>query len=530
MSLFQKKLSCWRRGLVLLIFSAIFIYLCIRQSSSIGRLSSYPLYDDCVYLYHGAKLLKFFEYGQIVNAIQQLKHSPFSASLAAISFAVFGFHYISPYLGNSIIVIAYLGGLSWFFRCLSITQYILALALFLTPPFITMGVVEFRPDIAWAVVTGFGVAFIVTSNGLFHCLPRAVITGVLLSLSLLIKPTTFAMTIILYVGAILSQLIPAFRQEKFNAFRTIWKGVGIFLATALILVLPYWILFGQHIWNYFIVNSFGKNKEIWVFRGNFSENLLFYIVGEGGKSNIRMAGLIIAILGFASFLYLAIKRPDLRWKLFSLVFLVGCAFFINTMAQMKSPFLGGGIYGLWLFGSAFVIATACHQITIERRNTYFQTVLLALAALAAISLYRFPVYSDWRNDWSRFENFHLANEYMTFLLEAHKDHLPHSILFSQSGPIVKETTGLWFLFRNKDVKLKLATFSRAAEAFQQSYANWDWIILQEQQTLGSLDRAPVEKLLPEFLKIVQADPNYQLISEFVALDGKKVWIYARESG
>jgi hypothetical protein len=39
---------------------------------------------------------------------------------------------------------------------------------------------------------------------------------------------------------------------------------------------------------------------------------------------------------------------------------------------------------------------------------------------------------------------------------------------------------------------------------------------------------PSESLLPKFVALVTADPHYEKISEFTAMDGKKVWVYARK--
>lgn len=46
--------------------------------------------------------------------------------------------------------------------------------------------------------------------------------------------------------------------------------------------------------------------------------------------------------------------------------------------------------------------------------------------------------------------------------------------------------------------------------------------------MGCERNMPSEVLMPRMLNLVKSDPNYQVISEFVALDGKRVWVYERK--
>jgi hypothetical protein len=113
-------------------------------------------------------------------------HSPYSTFLAAASFAALGPSRTSPYYCDALLVFLYLVGIGYFLRKLSLAVWCLALGLFLTPPFITMGVVEFRPDIAWAVAAGFGVVWIIVSERIFLRPNAALGAGILFALALLI--------------------------------------------------------------------------------------------------------------------------------------------------------------------------------------------------------------------------------------------------------------------------------------------------------------------------------------------------------
>ena len=347
--------------LIILVLSVLFTLLCVNESKNTGRLASSPNYDDVVYFHDGAILIHSLKSEGTTGFWSFLKerglHSPYSVFLAAASFAVFGFEYTSPYLGSGIVVLTYLLCIGWFLRNLQLFTWIATLILFLTLPFITMGVVEFRPDIAWAVATGFGTVFIVTSREIFRSPRRAALAALFLALSLSIKPSTFVMTLLLYTGATVSRVISNVWEHRLRSEpKRLLTGVAVFMAVLIIIAGPYWLRFGMDAVWYFMENSFGVNKSVWAYQGSLSDFLLFYITGVGAQSNIALSGSLLFLLSFGCMLFLGFKKPELRWRLFVLISLILGALLVNTVAQMKSPFLGGGIYGVWIFTCAYVIA------------------------------------------------------------------------------------------------------------------------------------------------------------------------------
>ena len=85
------------RGVILVIFTAIFTLLCVRESKLNGRLSSAPNFDDCTYFLEGAILLndiKLVGPGGFSKYLNEPGpngfHSPYSIFLAAASSAIFG--------------------------------------------------------------------------------------------------------------------------------------------------------------------------------------------------------------------------------------------------------------------------------------------------------------------------------------------------------------------------------------------------------------------------------------------------------
>ena len=527
------------RGVILVIFTAIFTLLCVRESKLNGRLSSAPNFDDCTYFLEGAILLndiKLVGPGGFSKYLNEPGpngfHSPYSIFLAAASYAIFGPCETSPYYGNAVVVFFYLAGLGWILRTLSTPAWMLAIGLFLTPPFITMGVVEFRPDIAWAVITGFSVVWIITSNRIFSCARYAALAGVFAALALLITPSTFVMTTLLFTGAILSRIPGYFlmpRREE--SIGSAVRGTAVFLTTLLLIAGPYWWRFGRDIWLYFWSNSFGTNKQLWISECSLKDSLLYYITGPATASNVAFSGQIITVLAVACSVVLLMKRQDLRWKIFVLFACLTGAVVVNTVAQMKTQFLGGGIYGVWLFGSAFLMAETWKLLR-EPKNCGLliriaPTLLIGICCVIALIGYRWPEYSSWRKDSPLCENNRYANDQMKALLDQYSVHPPANILFSQAGPVVMETTSLWYPFHNFKAQNGSACLFRTEQEFQKNYPSFEWVVVQESGTMGFSPNMPSEALLPQFIRMLSRDQNYHIIKEFRSLNDRKIWIYAR---
>jgi hypothetical protein len=339
------------------------------------------------------------------------------------------------------------------------------------------------------------------------------------------------MTTLLFSGALVSRLlghILARRRE--DSSRKALVGVSCFLAALLLIAGPYWWSFGKDIWQYFWNGIFGPDTDCWMSKLPLSESLLYYLAGAGFHSNVAFPGIVICLLAIGCTVFLVLRRPELRWKIFVLFACIAGAYAVNSRAELKSPFLGGGMYGVWLFGSAFVVGETYDSLFsgahLFSRKRAWATALLGACFLAGLLGYQWPAYSFEPKDIA--ENYRAANDHMFALLERYKNSLPQSIFFAQTVPIIPEDTETWFAFHNQDVRVETGILFRTPEHFKAIYPNFKWLVIQEKDVKGTSPNFPVEGLLPSFLEIVRADDNYKVISEFTALNGKKVWIYARK--
>ena len=138
----------------ILLVSCVFVHWSLIESFAHGRLASEPNYDDVAYFYSGAQVLQSLRNGYVVQTLFGPMHSPFSVLLAATSFAIWGAEDWAPYAGNAVVVICYLAALCYFLRHLPVGVQMGLLLIFLSLPFATMAIVEFRPDIMWAILVG----------------------------------------------------------------------------------------------------------------------------------------------------------------------------------------------------------------------------------------------------------------------------------------------------------------------------------------------------------------------------------------
>jgi hypothetical protein len=354
-------------------------------------------------------------------------------------------------------------------------------------------------------------------------------------LALLAKPSTFAMTALLFTGACLSRVIGhSFTAHRGETKGNPWTGVCTLIGALFIVTAPYAYRFGRDAWCYFWDNTFGVNKEIWIYHGTQLESLLYYVSGVSFGSNITTSGMIITLLSLFCSIYLVIQRPEIRLRIMFLFSCIGSTLLINTLAEMKSPFLGGGIYGVWLFGSAYVIGEACDTFINlsdkpERAAQWkYSTLILCAIFVAAAASYQWPAYSNWKKYRSYSENYRLADNHIKKLLDDRAENAPKSILFTQAGPIVMENVGLWYSLHNRLVEINSATFCSNDKAFSELYPKYQWVFVQEQEVMGYERNMPSEVLMPRMLNVIKNDDRYHVISEFTALNGKKVWIYARK--
>ena len=511
--------STW---VMIALLSLLFSWLCVRTSAKIGHLNNVPQYDDVVYFLSAADGLHSLREGGLSGLIEFAKrdhlHSPYSTLIAAMGFAVEGIRFAAPYRFNAILIAAYLAGVAYFFRKTEFLPRLLAMIFFLTPPFATMAVVEFRPDMAWATAIGFTAVFGMTRADLFHRTKIAAIFGALTGVALLVKPSTFVMTLAVSLMSFgFAWFLELSRNSFGEAVRRLLPTALVALAAMVLVAGPYYAAFGEIIKNYFVESVFGENAGVWAYPGDWKVQWLFYIHGGGSNSNLGRQTLII-LAAWLVLVALRVRNGSRQDRLQTL-FLGLSALFIycaNSMLAMKTAFVGGAFYGTLFFSLAFLggefFASVPKWTRIPHRDA---VTALAFATLAAVCIYEWPEYSrDKRN-----KSYRVAQSAVTEFLKDRQT--PKKIVLAQAGPIIHENLTLFYLARKEKVcpSMYSAAFSRSVEEFEGAIQNAEMVVAQDTDTAGSSEALPSADLQDQFVALMQSRQDFQL-AKCIPIPGK----------
>ena len=193
--------------------------------------------------------------------------------------------------------------------------------------------------------------------------------GVGFGMALLTKPSTFAMTILVFGGTWFLAAVIA-KGGRRASFRQISLGLLVTIATVLVTSGWYCLPHARETYDYFYQNSFGENKDVWLFPGTFWDRMMFYISGPSLQSNLGW--LILPLLGF--YIYGAVR--DLVWpseladrlRGASFLWMLGCLYLVNGAFTMKSPFLGGSFYGFVIFGGLWYLVQNLTRFAQQERE------------------------------------------------------------------------------------------------------------------------------------------------------------------
>ena len=517
-----------------MLVSCAFVALSIFGSFAHGRLASEPNYDDVGYLYRGARALQAVREGYAIEALTGYMHSPFSVLLAAASFAVWGAHDWAPYAGNVVIVICYLLALCYFLQRLPIGVRLGLLCVFLSLPFATMAVVEFRPDIIWATLVGFATVYLSTTNRDFSSAVEALGIGLVYGAALMAKPSTFLMTTaVIGLAGLLRALRQAFiRKLKVSAFLA-W--LISFLASALIVAGPYYFLHYQRIWAYFYDNSFGQNKDIWIASQTLSFHLSHYIAADwAAASNLGRWRLPVLIFVASALLWsaLRVKEGDRRLVFASLAIVVVAAWLASSLFGMKSAFLGGAFYGTLIFSSAYLLAEVLNSAHECLSRPIVQSLAFAGLAILAYAMHTWPAYSEW--DFSRATFYRKANRGVwREICHAAKTYKPADgvldVYYSNSSPIPPELQRLRALQSKVPLRMHTGSMAKSMEDQRAIFEQCDMIVVQDPNLPEVNTNFPGEKLQGQITEEVLSRRDFKLTKDILVSDDKRIYLLQNES-
>ncbi len=500
------------------------------SSLKVGPLSMTPAYDDVVYLnkasiaHHLAR-----EQGPLAMVRYlgtEYLHAPFPVLLALGGFAVLGPDLARVYFALALVVFTWLALVAWLARALPPGLRAAVVLGSLTLPFVATAAQQFRPDPMWTIVLSAAGVFFLAAERPFAGRRPAVLYGLALGLALLTKPSTFAMTFLVMGGCWLLAAGAALVTRRADA-----RALGVSLAwTAAVAVLVCGWYVGPNarpIFDYFYQNSFGENRDVWGYKFGLWKQWTYYFQGPALASNL--GGLVFPLL----FAYLVGAGRDL-WRgetLFvrirggAFLWMLGGLILVNSAFGMKSPYLGGSLYGFLMFGALWQITRflgwgitagwwASRPRQIVAALGFCAVMLGGMSYPEVCVVNRFtaaPVTAINRG---------------VFRDLARNAQAGQTLLAVQSGPVVHEYLAMALRAKKRPIEIRSGAFFSDLDRLKRVARKTDFVLLQDPGTLGRPGaEMPSEALLPSALTFFQGSPDWQLVNQYPDQRGKFVYLY-----
>lgn len=528
-SLVRRWRKLWLSIAFILFVSGTFAYWSLRESFAHGRLATEPNYDDVAYFLSGTQVLQSLRSGHVMQTLGSYMHSPYSVLLAASSFAICGAKDWAPYAGNVVVVICYLAALSYFVCHLPTGVQMGALLAFLSFPFATMAVVEFRPDIMWSVLVGFTAVYLSTANREFSSRVEGAALGFVYGAAMMTKPSTFLMTTaVIGLAGVLRTLRGAF-SGKLTLLRFFGWLTCFFLA-ALLVAGPYYSLHFREIWSYFYKNSFGINKHIWVQAQTLSTHLGHYIDSQNASTS-NLGRWRLPILFFVGLgLPLGILRTKDREKraiFASLAVLVIATWLASSLFGMKSPFLGGAFYGTLIFACAYLLAEVVKPAQELLSRPIAQSLSFAGLAGVSFAMHTWPAYSEW--DWTRARFYRRANiGVWKEIRSAASNYSPADgvidVYCSNSSPIPAELPALRALQKRIPLRMHSGSLADSMNAQRLIFERCDMLVTQDPGLPEVNPNFPSEKIQAHITSELLSRPEFRLTRSILAVENKQIYV------
>jgi len=297
----------WRYGgatLAAIAFSLLYLTVCAR----VGRLSLDLQYDDVGYALDAATRLEAAIDSGIPTALRLFRdippHSFLSTLQGMAAFALGGINDLALYASNGwmLLAIALVAAFALRRRPAAATGVVLAFVL--TSPLCYSAIAEYRPDLALGFATAL-MAWMLLDAGFRRDARMARHAGWALGAALVIKPTFFAHTFALAACIAAAGLaVPRLARDRTAPpFALGVRAIAEFLAIGLAVALPFFLVNGAEVVEYFWTNAFGSKSGVWNYGSDVGSRELLArsvpLMAKLGHVHSAAAGVVAAALAAA---------------------------------------------------------------------------------------------------------------------------------------------------------------------------------------------------------------------------------------
>jgi len=510
---------------------SIFSVVVYFNSQQNGRLASVPFYDECTYFYSSASIVDSITKNGFSDTILNFSnlplHSPYCVVLSSIIlfFSDYNTEYI--YYSGIIVILLCVGMLLYAIRTESYVIKFLLVACSLLWPVCTIAACEFRPDSLWGISLALiAVQLIAPKDGIFT-FRRGVFLGICLASALLVKPTAFPLTIIIFLSSFTLRLF----YEKLFINTKLFASAFVYLMSSLsvciITVLPYVYFHGLKIWTYFYDNVFGASAGMWEPSTNLSDKFLYYILGSGAGSAFSLGSYLMVCVSFLSTLYIfKFGTKSVKIRVFFLFSILFVSYFVISTGNIKSVFLGSPFYFILLSLSVFSLSEFCNitRLIYPIRGFTFCSITLIFVFAFGIFHFKWPEICFVHPSLAKFRA--QAHHALASSIEQPND---NRIYFLRHGPIPPENIGL-FLIKNGYTPFLSDSGRNPPKNVQEFLAqssSANLIVIADDNIVGHQTMIPIGNLYHEIDAYLRNSEAFQLVNEISDYSGKKMSIFRR---
>lgn len=364
------RASPWTWGLMAAL-AVVFTLVQISFSLDRGRLARTPTYDDIAYLVDAlGRLDLFYERGitpLLADYVHSPPHSPWSTYVATAAFALFGIRDWAPYAMNALIVFAFIASVDYLMRPARLGYRALAWLFALSFPLAGNMVLEFRPDLAWALCAAMAVILPLRRSLTRASIGYLLAAGAWLAAALLCKTSAFPLTLMTaglsWIFATLCDRIE--RGKAATAANLLWAWALLSLPVVL-LALPHYLIDFHGVMAYIAQTMSGRERALWVVPGDRWQQLAYFLNGVGGNFMLDGSLALLAVTALSGLLSLAALALRDRAQTGPLLRAIGlaiiafAAYLVPAVNPVKNPFFGSEFQVLLILASVLVFAMYLH--------------------------------------------------------------------------------------------------------------------------------------------------------------------------
>lgn len=520
--------------------AAIFTLIILQYSLRHNRLVGPPVQEDITYISDGLSRLQIF-YGKglayaVRDYIGNPPRSPVSTYVAALGYALFGFHDWAPYACNFIIIFVLLWYVDRLLRGRPLWITAAGFVFVLTAPVASLAIQEYRPDIFCGLLTAIGLIELSRAPFLKASRSHQAFIGAVFGLALLVKATIFIATIgffSLALGIVVIRDCVLDRRER-PWSRDSLMSIGYAVLPALALAAPYYAFNIRWLTTYIVGNTFTSRSSIWAYGGTTADHVRYYLDGPGGRFMLgEHLVLCLGLLGLAGIL--AVTQANRKGLLFPVsgAAMILMVYAVPTAVRTKDPQGASAFVWALILATVVVMGTSCNHRVGWTPRMIWGRLLVAGCAFVALCSFHMPAKIGSPGDpVTRAVNHFVMDIFDTVMNKVDEAPFRQKYIFVTTYGVINYQLLKYLAVREDrsphEMPMLVPPDTRELQAFADKVRAANLVLASEPGTFAIAQMMPSAAVQGETLKMVQDSPEFQEIARFPTPSGKYYFLFERK--